>query len=282
MESRLCSCLVCPPNFVSVASKGVKCFFEAATPGLLFRLRGEQGAKEGGGVGRILKEADGGDAGSASGEASGRVIKSDAANGQDLDGNRCANFPEPRKALRRPERGFRGSGEDGAEENVAGAGGGSGLGGFERMTGDTHQKIRRGARVCAQEAPRFGAREGLFAEVNAAGGLRKGDVQAIVHDEARGFAGGRRRTNAAKSVAREAGAGPGGQIFFAQLNPRNSRGRERRNGVQELFPASRLGERRPSEAVRYVAKERLSFRGRLVFRRGVIEEGHAKDPGGSQ
>ena len=256
--------------------------FKAATPGLLVCLRGEQGAKEGGGVESILKEADCGDAGSAGGEARGRVSKSDAANGQDREGNCCANFLEPRKALRRPERGFRGSGEDGAKENVAGASGGRGLGGCERMAGDAHQKIRRGARVCAQEAPRFGARERLFAEVNAAGRLRKSDIQAIVHDEARGLAGRGRRANAAESVAHETGAGTGGQIFFAQLNPRNARGGERRDGLQELFPASGLGERRPSEAVRYVAKERLSFRGKLVFRRGVIEEGHAKDPGGSQ
>lgn len=256
--------------------------FKAVSPGLLVRSWGEQGAEEGGGVGSILKEADGGDAGSASGEASGRVRKSDAADGQDRDGNRCANFPEPRNALRRPERGFRGSGEDGAEEDVICAGGGSGLGRRERMTGDAHQKIRRGARVCAQEAPRFGARERLFAEVNAAGGLRKGDVQAIVHDEARGLAGRGRRANAKESVASEGGAGTGGQIFFAQLNPSNARRGERRDGLQELFPAGGLGERRPSEAVRYIAEERLSFRGRLVFRRGVIEEGHAKDPGGSQ
>ena len=246
------------------------------------RWCGEQGANDGGGVGGILKEADGGDAGSASGEARGRVIKSDAANGQDRDGNGGANFLEPRYALRRPEWSLRGSGEDRAEEDVAGASGGSRLSGGERMAGDAQQKIGRGTKVGTQEAPRFGARKGLFAQMDAVGGLRQRNVQAIVHNEAGGFARRRRFTDAKESVVREVGASPSGPVFLSQLNPSNARGGERRDGLQELFAASGLGERRPSEAIRYVAEERPLSRGRVAFRRGAIEEGHAKDPGGCQ
>src|SRR5512137_2720436 len=92
-------------------------------------------------VRRILKKANCGDSCGAGIETSRGVFRSDAADGENGDGHRAANFGEKVEPLRRAEGCFGGSGKYGAEEKVIRAGSGGRLCRFERMTRGARQKI---------------------------------------------------------------------------------------------------------------------------------------------
>jgi hypothetical protein len=74
---------------------------------------------------------------------------SDAADSDDGNIYRTANFGETVKTLWSAIDGFGGRCEDGPEENVVSAFGGRKSGGFERVAGNTDEKIRRQRLVSA-------------------------------------------------------------------------------------------------------------------------------------
>src|SRR5262249_53144580 len=80
-----------------------------------------EGPDQCGGIGDILEQADGGDAGGTCTQAFREIRFGDAPDGQHRNGNSPTGFGETVQALRPTERGFGRSGEDRAEKNVVGS-----------------------------------------------------------------------------------------------------------------------------------------------------------------
>lgn len=145
-------------------------------------------AHDGGEVGGILKKTDGRDAGGPGRKAGGSVRESDAADGEDRDRHRMADFGETNESLRRAEDCFGRSGEHGTEENVVCAGRGRALGGLQRVARDANQKVRRsfpGGLIGAEQTLRFFDRQGIATQMDAASLFSKSHVQAVIYKNAR-------------------------------------------------------------------------------------------------
>jgi hypothetical protein len=96
-------------------------------------MRTTQIANRGADVGGILKQSNGGEAGGAGAQTFCGILDGDAADGDDWNFHRAANFVEAGDALRRAVLQFRWRGKDWAEENVICAVVRRGGRGFKRM-----------------------------------------------------------------------------------------------------------------------------------------------------
>jgi len=165
-----------------------------------------------------LEQADGGDPGGARREASGGVFERDAADGKYGNRYRAADFAQWSETLGHSEGGFRGRGEDRAEEEIAGAVIRGGLRGFQRVAGNTNQEIFAGG-VGLDELLRLRNRQTRLSKMNASGPLRECDVETIVNQDARSGAAFRMSISPPHGLPRDRRQVFGGKILLSQLYP---------------------------------------------------------------
>lgn len=137
----------------------------------------------------------------------------------------AADGGERFRALGRAELRFRGSGENGAEKNVAGTGALRIEGRLERMAGTADEeagwRTARGAKthdVCHGN--------GFLSEMNAGGAGRESNVQTVVHENFR-----MRRTSQRSLGKFEKGAA--GEILLTNLDGVDTGGRGASDGLEQ-------------------------------------------------
>lgn len=158
----------------------------------------------------LLEPANCSDPSCSGGDASPGVFRRDTADGQHGNSHRPSGFRQPADALRRAVGELRGCGEDGPEEKVVGAIAFSGASLIERMAGSADEEFR-GPTIAA---PATHHRDGqsLAAQVHPTGGGGEGDIEPIVHQNARRGASTDALANHEQQVA-------AAEIAFANLDP---------------------------------------------------------------
>ena len=136
----------------------------------------------------VLKEANGGGA-CGSGRVTGSdVFESDSADGDDGNLHGLTNFAKTVDALGRAVKGLRRRVKNWTEVDIVRAIAGGTESGAERMARNADEKIERLAGIlCETVAKTAGIGNGktILSEMNAARASGKGDVDAIVNDNAR-------------------------------------------------------------------------------------------------